>query len=58
MLQICSESSRGFAEGEKYDSFYKKLEELSLNELARFVNQGVMDDRARRGIETIVEEYI
>ncbi len=51
-------SSRGFAEGKKYDSFYKKLEELSLNELARFVNQGVMDDRARRGIETIVEEYI
>ncbi len=51
-------TSRGFAEGEKYDALYKKLESLALGELSRFINQGVIDERAGRGIAAVAEKFI
>jgi ribonuclease J len=51
-------TSRGFAVESKSKNLYDKLEELFYKELSRFVNQGVLDERAGRGICAATEEFI
>ncbi len=51
-------TTRGFAEEGRYSSVIEDLKELILSELSRYINQGVKDDRARKGIEEASERFI
>ena len=50
--------SYGFAEADRYPGVYDKLKELVLQELSRFVAQGVWDKRVTNGIQTASEKFI
>lgn len=50
--------SYGFAEADRYPGIYDKLKSLVLQELSRFVSQGVWDKRVEKGIQNISEKYI
>ncbi len=51
-------TSRGFLEEWGNDDNFEKLKSVVLNELSRFVSQGVRDERAGKGICKVAEDFI
>ncbi len=49
---------KGFVEIERNLSLKKKIQEAALSELSRFVNQGVRDERAEKGVGKAVRALI
>jgi ribonuclease J len=49
---------KGFVEIERNLSLKKKIQETALSELSRFVNQGVRDERAEKGVGEAVRALI
>jgi ribonuclease J len=51
-------SARGFLEEKNLSELSDELEEAVTKELARFIGQGVRDDRIKKGVEDVARELI